>query len=188
MTTLTRTALDALCIPRAHRSTDVDWRDLEAHLAREAEVGLDINPDYQRGHVWTPAQQVAYVEHILLGGETAREVMTVCVGRGTDDYVTARDGSISLRRYSLLDGLQRVTAVRAFVADAFPVLTSVDPAGFRWSQLDRSIQRRDLSFSWRSLAVPTEADVIRLYLRLNSGGTPHSAAELDRVRAMLVTS
>lgn len=36
------------------------------------EDGLDLNPDFQRGHVWTPSQQAAFVEFFLRGGKTAR--------------------------------------------------------------------------------------------------------------------
>jgi hypothetical protein len=182
---LTREALAPLRMPHAHRAIDLDWCDIEAYLSREAEVGFCLTPDYQRGRVWSEAQKIAYVEHVLLGGETARDVMVVIVGRSEDDYVHGRNGAISLRGYSMLDGLQRVSAVREFIRDEFAVLTSLREGGFNWSQLDRIVQRRDLTFRWRTVVVPTQADVLKLYIRLNSGGTPHTAEEIDRVRALL---
>lgn len=33
--------------------------------------GLELNPDFQRGHCWTEKQQIAYVEHVLRGGSSA---------------------------------------------------------------------------------------------------------------------
>ena len=40
-------------------------------------------------------------------------------------------------------------------------------------------------FKWRVVALKTREDVLRFYLSLNAGGTPHSAEEIERVRAML---
>ena len=185
MTMLTADVLSALQMPRAHYQIDVEWRYLEAHIAREEEVGFEMVPEYQRGHVWSRAQQVAYVEHVVLGGETAREVIAVHVG-DIHSYIVSDDGqTLTLPGYSMLDGLQRITAVRSFMRDEFPVLRSVQPDGFRWSQFAPSTRRLTLRFQWRVVTVPTAADILRLYLRINSAGTPHSEDELNKVRAML---
>ena len=39
----------------------------------EKEEGLQLNPDFQRGHVWTEPQQIAYVEFLLRGGKSGRD-------------------------------------------------------------------------------------------------------------------
>ena len=164
----------------------MSWDDLPGHLEREREVGFDLLPDYQRGRVWTREQQVAYIEHVALGGETARDVTAVHVGQSVHDYVTCSDGTITLPGYSMLDGVQRVTAILSFVRDEFPVLTRIRPDGYLWSQFSRPLRRgTNLGVRWRVVTVPTVADVLRLYLRFNAAGTPHTPEELDRVRAML---
>lgn len=33
--------------------------------------GLQLNPDFQRGNVWTEEQQIAYIEFLLKGGKSA---------------------------------------------------------------------------------------------------------------------
>ena len=33
-------------------------------------MGLQFNPDFQRGHVWTEGQQIAFMEFLLKGGKT----------------------------------------------------------------------------------------------------------------------
>ncbi|MCP4427239.1 MAG: hypothetical protein GY803_22350 [Chloroflexi bacterium] len=38
------------------------------------DMGVDISPDYQRGHVWTREQQTKYVEHILRNGISGRDI------------------------------------------------------------------------------------------------------------------
>lgn len=181
---LTRNLLDPISLPRTQRQYDVDWRDLRAHLDREKEWGFEFVPEYQRGHVWTREQKVRYIEHVMLGGETAKEITAVCVGRGADDYVVPPDGSsLTLRSYSLLDGLQRATAILEYCQDEFPVLSRLRPEGYLWSQADRAVQR-GLCIRWRVVAVPTYEAVLDLYIRLNDAGTPHSSAEIERVKAL----
>lgn len=183
---LTREALAPLSLPPCHYAVDVSWRYLPDHIEREREVGFDLLPAYQRGRVWTREQQVAYIEHIALGGETAREVTAVHVGKSVHDYVDNGDGTISLSGYSMLDGVQRVSAILAFVRDEFPVLTRIRPEGYLWSQFSPGLRRSiSLGVRWRVVTVPTAADVLKLYLRFNAAGTPHTPEELDRVRAML---
>ena len=43
----------------------MDWLD---RLIKEE--GLQLNPDFQRGHVWTEEQQIKFLEFILQGGKT----------------------------------------------------------------------------------------------------------------------
>ena len=38
------------------------------------DYGLQLNPEFQRGHVWTRKQQIAYVEFLLRGGRTGRDL------------------------------------------------------------------------------------------------------------------
>lgn len=37
------------------------------------EYGLEMNPDFQRGHIWTEEQQSKYIEFILKGGKSGRD-------------------------------------------------------------------------------------------------------------------
>jgi hypothetical protein len=62
-----------------------------------AEYPLDIDPDYQRGYVWTGAQQRALVGHVLEGGDTPALV----VNEGPIGRVVPAE---------LVDGKQRLTA------------------------------------------------------------------------------
>ena len=48
----------------------------------------------------------------------------------------------------------------------------------------RIVQSR---FVWRVVECKTPEDILRLYLNINGGGTPHTQDELDRVRVMLKT-
>jgi len=105
-------------IPQYTRSAaygvDVDWHYLEKHLDGYAQYpnGLDLDPDFQRAHVWTEEQQRAYVEHILRGGWASRTILFNCHNwNGGGDCGTV----------VLVDGKQRLEAVRKFLRGDLPI-------------------------------------------------------------------
>jgi len=52
-------------IPLAHLKKKVEeWEN-------EKMAPLEMNPDFQRGHVWNDEQRSKYVEYILRGGQSA---------------------------------------------------------------------------------------------------------------------
>lgn len=186
---LTGKMLAALRFPRSHGSVHVGWEYLEKHLELERAAGFELQPEYQRDiNRWTREQQVAYVEHVALGGETGCNVTAVHIGPRQFHYTEAADGKLVLPGYSMLDGLQRITAVRAFMHDEFPVLTAIRPVGFLASQFARDAWRTDFRFVWSTVTVPTVRDVLKLYLRYNRGGTPHTRDDFRRVKEMLEKS
>lgn len=81
----------------------------------------------------------------------------------------------------LIDGQQRMTAVRDFVTDQLPIFD-----GVRYSQLDEITRRKRFEMVvFPSIELPYTHDeqLLRtLYERLNFGGMPHTEDDLDRVR------
>jgi len=69
---------------------------------------LKLNPDFQRGHVWTEEQQIAYMEYLLMGGNNAR---TIYFNKPSWGDFRARSG---YDEFVCVDGLQRLTAVRKY--------------------------------------------------------------------------
>jgi len=65
-----------------HYRVNVSWTYLQNCIDRycryEGAAALDMNPDFQRGHVWTEEQQIAYVELKLRGGEGSNIVYFNC--------------------------------------------------------------------------------------------------------------
>mgnify|MGYP007089698824 CR=1 FL=1 len=169
--------VDIELLPRAHWEVDVGWKSLQYTLHLELAQGLDLNPPWQRGHVWSPAQQVAYVEHVLRAGESGKRLLFVCTsmnaGRPAD--------------YALLDGKQRLTAVLAFLRGELRVLPDARrPEGYAVQDFvgGASNLRLHVAFEWRILVAPTLSGMVDLYLRFNAGGTTHTPEELARVRAL----
>lgn len=159
--------------PRAHYEVDVTWRYIEETLRDWADTtdgmgGLDLSPDYQRAHVWTREQQIAYVEYQLRGGEVGRNVVF-----NSPDW-----GRGYRRATELVDGKQRLESVRAFLRDEFPVF------GHLFSEYSDRLPNA-LTFKFRVCTLESREEILQLYLNINAGGTPHTKDELDRVRALL---
>lgn len=134
----------------------------------EGTHGLIMNPDFQRGHVWTKEQQQKYVEFILRGGRSGRDIYF--------------NNPSHMRHYNkpyvVVDGLQRLTALIAFVDDELEVFD-----GIKCSDFEKISSDIVLKFHINDLE--TREEVLKWYLEMNDGGTPHSQEELDRVTELL---
>lgn len=133
----------------------------------DADYGLNLMPDYQRGHVWTESQQIAYVGFFLQGGRTARIIYF---------NVPRLHRATGPAGMELVDGLQRITALRRFLNNEFPVM------GMYYKDFS-GICPYTVQFNINSLQ--SRAEVLRWYLQINQSGTPHTPEELARVNALL---
>lgn len=141
---------------------------LQEHINSQQENGLQLNPDFQRGHVWTEKQQISYVEYLLRGGTSGTEIYFNLPG--------LRWGS--RKEFVCVDGLQRITVCLRFLNNeitAFGVLYN-DYEGRIDQQVNLSIWVNTLE---------TKREVLIWYLEMNEGGTPHTEAELEKVRQMI---
>lgn len=177
--------LSAIIRPVAQRiySTDVEWRDLDERLAHYGRDwgGMDLNPDFQRGHVWTEIQQQRFIEAALRGtlGTSALSIQFNCPNWENEHYC----GDLP-RGFQCIDGLQRITAVSRFIQG------HVLPFGLSVADLDLSkFQiKNNYAFRLEVFAFEQKAKVIEHYLGLKDGGTPHSEEEIARVRNLLAES
>lgn len=133
-----------------------------------------IVPDWQRGHIWTEKQQIAYIEYCFtapLQGGSATNIIIA-------EQHFIEDGSneaFHVKIY-LVDGLQRTTAVRRFLkGEILAFGRHADEYEFRGS----------VDFRVHMLKVKSEKEAMQLYLSLNGTGTPHTQDELDKVRELL---
>lgn len=141
---------------------------LEENLEHYFKTGLELEPDFQRGHVWNEKQQVSFVEFFLRGGITGREILFNCVGWMNDFRGP----------FVLVDGLQRLTALRKFLRDELLVFSTKHSEMGRINSLETT-----LIFCVNNLK--TRKEVLIWYIELNSGGVVHTEEELNRVRELL---
>lgn len=154
----------------------IPWSSVESTLENYAGdqvahgYSLDLDPDFQRAHVWDDEKRARYVEFILRGGESAKEIFFNCkgwMGKWNGDMV-------------LVDGKQRLEAVRKFLRNELKVFD-------KWFYKDFSdrlnICQHHFTFYVNDLK--TRAEVLRWYLDINSGGVAHTKEEIKKVETLL---
>ena len=166
---------DIRLFTQARYTVHVGWDYLETWLTdnENLKCGLQLNPEFQRGHVWTEAQQVAYLEYRIRGGLGANELFWNCAG-----WMKLGANSFEGPMY-LVDGLQRLTAVRRFMADEIPIF------GHKLSEYEDKLDRIRNTFVMAVNDLDNYADVLQWYIDLNAGGVVHSTTEIERVRKLL---
>ncbi len=157
---------------RANYSVHIPWRSLLDTIERwrnREKPPLSLNPDYQRAHVWTKRQQISYLEYILKGGNTGKDVLFNCPG-----WMTDWDGP-----FELVDGKQRINSVALFLKGKLPVFETY------YDDFEDDILDIGCHFVFHVNNLPTREQVLRWYLEINTTGTPHSAAEIAKVEKLL---
>lgn len=138
--------------------------------------GWDLNPDYQRDHVWTEVQSRRFVGFFLSDGPRT----PVWIHR--PDHKT--DGADYLHLpEEVIDGQQRVKALMAFFAGTIPA--EMEDGKLLWWRDCNEVDRRSMiSLNVRYVSM-SRRERLSFYLRLNNGGTVHTDAEITKVRKML---
>lgn len=159
-----------------HYRTNVPWDHLERHISRWIKEGedsdtasLELCPDFQRGHVWTREQQIAYVEFKLRGGMGSHEIRFNCAGWMGDFRGP----------FVLVDGLQRLTAVRKFLNNEIPAF------GHFLHEYEDPRELMNIDFVFSVNDVSDYNDVLKWYVEMNSGGVVHTEEEINRVKDMI---
>ena len=151
---------------------DSEWEYFVDHYVKNVDgrgFAMNLDPEYQRGHVWTREQEIAFVEFSLRGGMSARTIYLNCPrwtsGHGTD--------------LEVVDGKQRITAVVRYLDDVFPAFGKLRSES---GDLPRSA---NLSFSVNVAELDERRLVYEWYYQLNSGGTAHTKEELEKVLRLM---
>lgn len=168
-------------IPQLTRSPNysvtLPWYELENTLERYNERGvLRLDPDFQRAHVWTENQQRRYIEFILRGGQSSRDI-----------YFNQADWNRSYRQpMYLVDGKQRIEAVRKFLRNELHIfpLSFNRPYGYKLSDFSDRLDYR-AAFIFHVNDLKTYKEVLQWYIDLNAGGVAHTKDEIDRVKMLL---
>lgn len=131
---------------------------------------LILNPEWQRGHVWTQEQQISYMEFMLMGGTTGMNIYFNCSSwnAGFDTPVYC------------VDGLQRLTAVLAFIRNEIPAFGTYRKD---YKGKLRSLSHNRLRFNM--LCLKSKRELLNLYIMFNSGGVIHKPEEIERIKKML---
>lgn len=165
-------------IPQYTRSAaytvSIPWDYLENWLERQSSKcgmanTLDLDPDFQRAHVWDDSKRVRYVEHVLRGGRGALNLYF-----NHPNWMGSFKGVLEL-----VDGKQRLESVRKFLNNELPafgrLLEDYD---------DRLPSSAEFFVNVNSLK--TRREVLQWYIDLNDGGVAHTPEEIEKVRNLLL--
>ena len=147
------------------------------YIDKEVEkMGLQLNPPFQRGHVWTKEQQTAFVEYFLKGG---RSGLIIYFNHPAWQSWTKKR---TYKDYVCVDGLQRITALICFLHNEIPAFE-------HYYQDYEDREGADLSHVMKINInnLQTEKEVLQWYIEMNTGGTVHTKEEIQKVQDMLQT-
>ena len=157
----------------------VGWGHLQNWINDNEEDfdGINLDPDFQRGHVWTENQQIAYIEFMLRGGKSSYTLYW-----NHPDYIESRQPHCNLDGVLVLvDGKQRLTTILKFLKNELKAF------GYYLSEYGDDA-KRILRANRVEMAVndlQTREELLKWYLDLNDGGVVHSTEEILRVRYLL---
>jgi hypothetical protein len=158
----------------------VTWSlsDIQGTLARwEKSYGLNIDPDFQRGHVWTQAQKVRFIEFLLRGGK----VPPLRFNSPTFSGARHERHSDLGEEVVIVDGKQRLSACLEFLQNKVAVF-----GGYTLDQFDnprKLLNGAEILYQVNKLQ--TRRELLEWYLQINEGQVAHTEEELQRVRALL---
>lgn len=161
-------------IPKLYRSyyrvavsLDAIKETLDRYKENQEKFGykFELNPIFQRGHVWTRKQQIKYIEWLLMDGESGREI-----------YFNHPDWMKGFKADMVcVDGLQRLTACTEFLQDKIAAF------GHYYSEYTDKIMLNGNNLYF-NIGALSEKQCVEWYLQMNFTGTPHSEKELKRVK------
>lgn len=153
---------------------NVSWRYLEEQLNHyKKEFNLQLDPDFQRPHVWTLEKQERYIEFILRGGKSSRDIYF------NQPYWMRWKRDDDLKNpLVLVDGKQRLNAAKLFLNN------KIKAFGCYCKEFEDSLHPT-VDFIFHVNSLPTRKEVLQWYLDLNSGGVVHTEEELNHVRKLL---
>ena len=153
-----------------HENCIMDINDL---LLKGREYGDQfIIPEYQRDLVWSDKQKVNLIKSIMTGVP----IGTFVFARQAYDKQTLK--KLPTRIYYLLDGQQRLNAIKGFLDNEFAM------DGYFFNDLPYLDKRTFIDFhNFDSMIInePTLEQELDFYLTLNFGGTAHTKEDLEKI-------
>lgn len=140
---------------------------------------FEYNPDFQRGHVWSLDQQIAYIESLAMNILSAQQkTITLNCPEFSRNF---KDKDSDLDGFVIIDGLQRAAACIDFYNGKFKIFGSLyydDLLMSKYSLKRVTMKIQVYSYQYKS-------EVLEHYLLFNRGGVVHSDSEIRRVEVML---
>lgn len=146
--------------------------DLDALLHTYYGMGIDMNPDYQRGYVWTQEDKELLLDSVFKNIDIGKFVLV-----HLSDYEYLERG----RSYEILDGKQRLSTLIEFYENRFPY------KGKYYNDLSYKDKRtfNRLTISVANVHETDKKTVLKYFLMLNRTGRSMDKTHLEKVEQML---
>lgn len=132
--------------------------------------GIDLNPEYQRGNVWTLEDKVSLIDSIFNDIEIGRIVLMKRPSSGSRKHL-----------YEMIDGKQRLTTLIEFFEDRFAY------NGLKYSELNY-VNKHQFNSTHIALIETdelTHEQILEFFIRVNTSGRPVDPVHLEKVKSML---
>lgn len=190
--------------PLEHNSLSATYRSArELVNTYYRELGMDLEPPYQRGDVWTDDQRIALIRSWLTGVPTGVVILS---DRSTYAWKQAHGGVSPLDSgepmYAVIDGKQRITTAIKWYSGELAVPASwlapewvettedtEDGPYVRYTGLTVIGQRKVARIADLQVAEAqptTLEEEAAIYLLVNGGGTPQTADDMANAAGMAV--
>lgn len=146
-------------------------------LKRDSDTNLDLDPEYQRGHVWSEDKQIKFVEYFLRGGRSGRDIYFN--GAGFHGHAEINECDPRAWQLTLVDGKQRLTALLRFLNDEIPAF------GTLYSKYKGNTRANLPGLKIHVADFRTYKEVLEWYIDLNDGGVVHTEEEIEKVRRLI---
>lgn len=147
-------------------------RTLDA-FREDADI-FELQPDFQReNNAWTREQQISYIENLIRG------IAPADLKFNSDNWNSK--GANEIERIVCIDGLQRITAMLAFLNNEFAVFGNLKADDL----YETPFSPKSIKIRYEMYNLETREELLNFYIKLNSGGTVHTEEEIDRVKQLL---
>lgn len=153
-------------ITHANYHVDISWNYLKKWLISNK---VNMNPDFQRKYIWTQKQKEQYVEWILRGGKSGKDIYF-----NHPKWFKGFEGEMII-----VDGKQRVEAVLSFLDN------KVKAYGYYYKQYKDKLNMLIVGFSVYIADLENRSDILQWYIDMNTGGTYHTNEEIKHVKTLL---
>lgn len=131
--------------------------------------GVDMEVEYQREHVWTISDKLDLIDSIFNNIDIGKFVFV------------QRDFSVDGALYEILDGKQRLTAIKEFYEDRYKY------KGFYFSELSQFDKNKfeNHGIAYGYLENPSKEAIFETFIKLNTCGKPMASKHIDKVKKLL---
>lgn len=132
--------------------------------------GIDMDPEYQRGYVWTEADKQYLLESVFVNADIGKFVLA-----------NRTEWKPGLPMYEIVDGKQRLITLVDFFEGRLPY------QGYFFEDLGSKDRNAFLNhlISYAEIKGASHEDILRYFLFLNRGGKQMDVKHLEKVEKML---